>query len=70
MKVARKTIERVSKELFCDVGKYRYILKDNMGFWPEIQRRKISELGTLPKYGPAWETVARYNMDAEKWEVI
>lgn len=68
MRIARKTIERVTREKFCDVGKYRYILRDNAGY-VTIERRETRLLDTLPKYGPAWEVVAAYDPNTDAWTI-
>lgn len=69
MKIRKSTIERVAREQFCDVGKYRYILDVLPVGRAVIKRRLISELNCLPKYGPCWETVAQYDEDSG-WTII
>lgn len=64
MKCRKTTLERVIREKFCDVGRYRYHMFDG-----SIKRKPISELNILPRYGDGWETIARYNYQTDKWEL-
>ena len=63
MKCRKTTIERVTREGFCDIGKYRYHMFDGV-----IKRKPIAELNYLPRYGDGWETVAQWNYNTEEWE--
>lgn len=68
-KIKRATIDRVVRECIADVGKYRYILRAEIGGCARIERREIARLNTLNRFGPQWETVARYDPEADRWTI-
>ena len=68
MKIRHETIDKVCRECICDVGTYRYVLRE-IGYADgyRIERCEIRNLDRLPRYGSYWETVARYDMDRGIW---
>ena len=64
MKCRKETLERVIREGWCDAGRYRYHMIDGV-----IERRLISELNRLPRYGNGWERVAKWNYEKGEWEL-